>query len=70
MKRSWLEVGSHEEVPCVPLGGLTATCMPSELQLACRQFGFILLLRVQLFPLPLKRCRSSTLLLYTLASYP
>lgn len=36
MRRSWLEVESHEKVPCIPLGGLTATCMSSELQLACR----------------------------------
>lgn len=35
MRKSWLEVGSQEEFPCVPLGGLIVTGMPSELQLAC-----------------------------------
>lgn len=28
--------GESQEVPCVPLCGLTATCMSSERQLACR----------------------------------
>ena len=35
MRKSWLEVGSQEEVLCVTLGGLTVTGIPSELKLAC-----------------------------------
>lgn len=73
MKRSWLEVKSHEEVPCVPLCGLTATCMSSGLLLLCRAVGLIFLLRAQLFPLPQTGAESIPtygLLLYKMVSYP
>lgn len=36
MRRSRLEKESHEEVPCVPLCDLTATCMSPGLQLVYR----------------------------------
>lgn len=60
MKRSWLEVGSHEEVPCVPLCGLTATCMSSGLQLVCRTVWAHPLVESTAVSTALDRCRIST----------
>lgn len=73
MKRTWLEVESHEEVPCVLLRGFTDTCMTSGLRLVCRAVGLILLLRVQLFPLRQAGAESAPtcgLLLYKMVCYP
>lgn len=73
MKRSWLEVESHEEVPCVLLCGLTAACVSSGLPLVCRAVGLILLLRAQLFPLPQAGAESAPtggLLLYKMVCCP
>lgn len=60
LKRSWLEVGSHEEVPCVPLRGFTATCMTSGLHLVCRTVWAHPLVESTAVSTALDRCRIST----------
>lgn len=73
MKRSWLEVGSHEEVPCVPLRGLTATCMSSGLQLVCRTVWAHPLVESADVSTALNSAESAPtygLLLYKMVSYP
>lgn len=55
-----MELGSHEEVPCLPLSGLTASCVSSEPQLTCRAVWVHSFVGDAAVSPALNRCRIST----------